>query len=366
MTEQHVAQTQVEFDYGQLNRDDWMFVQDARDQIRHLGKQTVESICEIGRLLTGVKARLPHGQWLPWLKAEFAWSETTARRFMDSYSLFRSAKLEDLPSLLELPPSAVGELAARSTPAEARQEIMQQIVQGARPTTQDVRETIHQHKVDRARSSVDRLHVEPVQSITAPTIRVEPEPTSKRAPARALLDRDQWEARFREVVHALARLALAADRDEHEYHREMVACDPDLRGEVMSAAILLHSALGDRYRDPEPPQPPDDRQLDIEDALTDEPEPTLSPPEPAPEELSEEFADEQQQPNGELRNGYADDPVELGRRVREARKAKGWTQSELAEAAGTHGPIISRIENGKLRNVGKATVQRVAAAVLTS
>jgi ribosome-binding protein aMBF1 (putative translation factor) len=109
--------------------------------------------------------------------------------------------------------------------------------------------------------------------------------------------------------------------------------------------------------------------MDIEDMYT----------EPAPEELSEEFADgllapsadsvaarSATQPNGELRNGYADDPVELGRRVREARKAKGWTQGELAAAAGTHGPIISQIENGKLGKVGKATLQRVAAAVLTS
>ena len=43
--------TQVtEFDYGQLDGATWKFVQDARDDIRRLGKQTVESIVEIGRL----------------------------------------------------------------------------------------------------------------------------------------------------------------------------------------------------------------------------------------------------------------------------------------------------------------------------
>jgi hypothetical protein len=133
----------------------------------------------------------------------------------------------------------------------------------------EVRETIHQHKVDRARASVGQLHVEPVQSITAPTIKTEPVESggilnkswdqatagsvnrSERKPhPRALADRDQWENRFRDVVHALARLDLAARRDEHQYHVGMVAADPDLRGEVTRGAILLHEGLGDR-RQPE-------------------------------------------------------------------------------------------------------------------
>jgi hypothetical protein len=135
-----------DFDYDQLDGETWKFVQDARDQIRHLGKQTVESICEIGRLLTEVKARLPHGQWLPWLKAEFAWSEGTARRFMDSHRLVKSSNLEDLPRLLEMPPSAVADMAASSTPEPARQEIIERVGQGERITTEAVKETIARHK----------------------------------------------------------------------------------------------------------------------------------------------------------------------------------------------------------------------------
>jgi hypothetical protein len=82
-------------------------------------------------------------------------------------------------------------------------------------------------------------------------------------------------------------------------------------------------------------------------------EPALSPPEPAPEELAEELADEQPQPNG------AEPALGLGRRVREARNARGLSQRELAAAAGTHGPVISQSENGKLAKVGKAALQRV-------
>lgn len=42
-------------------------------------KRTVEDIIEIGRELTVVKADLPHGQFLPWIAAEFEMSQQTLR-----------------------------------------------------------------------------------------------------------------------------------------------------------------------------------------------------------------------------------------------------------------------------------------------
>ena len=39
------------FDYGQLDGASWKFVQDARDEIPRLGKQTAENIIAIGRHL---------------------------------------------------------------------------------------------------------------------------------------------------------------------------------------------------------------------------------------------------------------------------------------------------------------------------
>lgn len=36
----------------------------------------------------------------------------------------------------------------------------------------------------------------------------------------------------------------------------------------------------------------------------------------------------------------------FGRRVRELRKARGWTQEELAEAADLHENYVSRLETG--------------------
>lgn len=45
-----------------------------------------------------------------------------------------------------------------------------------------------------------------------------------------------------------------------------------------------------------------------------------------------------------------DDPrlVELGDRIRKARKAKGWTQEKLAYTIGKDQPSINRVEQGKI------------------
>jgi hypothetical protein len=42
-----------------------------------------------------------------------------------------------------------------------------------------------------------------------------------------------------------------------------------------------------------------------------------------------------------------DGATPLHERVKAARLARGWSQRELAEAAGTHKPIVSKLENGR-------------------
>jgi Protein of unknown function (DUF3102) len=50
--------------------------------IRALGKRAIADIIEIGRHLTEAKALAGHGNWLPWLKVEFGWTDQSARNFM--------------------------------------------------------------------------------------------------------------------------------------------------------------------------------------------------------------------------------------------------------------------------------------------
>lgn len=141
------------FDYGQLDGASWKFVQDARDEIRRLGKQTAENIIAIGRHLTEVKERLPYGQYGAWLEAEFpSWSERHARRFMNSYALVTSDIMAevseaDLPKLLEnLSPTAMYALAEPSTPNSAREEVVDRVVRGEILPPKEVKEIVDRHR----------------------------------------------------------------------------------------------------------------------------------------------------------------------------------------------------------------------------
>lgn len=57
-------------------------VDDLTAQIVLLKHQTACNIFEMGRRLQEVQDRLPHGEWLNWLKSKVEFSERTAQRFM--------------------------------------------------------------------------------------------------------------------------------------------------------------------------------------------------------------------------------------------------------------------------------------------
>jgi len=101
-------------------------VRTAADRIRERIKKTVEDIVEVGNDLLAVKEAVPHGQFLPWLKAEFGWSERSAQNFMNVAEQFKSAKIADLP----IQPSAAYFLAAPSVPDEARQKAVEKAEAG--------------------------------------------------------------------------------------------------------------------------------------------------------------------------------------------------------------------------------------------
>ncbi|MDP4099386.1 helix-turn-helix domain-containing protein [Paenibacillus sp. P96] len=51
-------------------------------------------------------------------------------------------------------------------------------------------------------------------------------------------------------------------------------------------------------------------------------------------------------------------PERVGNRIRELRKAKGWTQEQLAEAAGLHYSYIGGVERGD-RNISLETLEKI-------
>jgi len=55
----------------------------------------------------------------------------------------------------------------------------------------------------------------------------------------------------------------------------------------------------------------------------------------------------------------------FGRRIRELREAKGWSQEAFAEQCGLHRTYIGGIERGE-RNVGLVNIERIAVALRVS
>lgn len=113
-------------------------VRTAADRIRERVKKTVEDIIEVGDDLLAVKEALPHGQFLPWLKAEFGWSERSAQNFMSVAEQFKSAKIAALP----IQPSAAYLLAAPSVPDEAREKAVEKAEAGEEITFAAAKEIV--------------------------------------------------------------------------------------------------------------------------------------------------------------------------------------------------------------------------------
>jgi len=88
-------------------------------------------IVEIGKDLTLVKEKLPHGLFGKWIAREFGWGDNrTAQNYMNAARL----AAETCPEVIELlPQKVVYELAAKSTPAEVKSAILAEVEKTGTP-----------------------------------------------------------------------------------------------------------------------------------------------------------------------------------------------------------------------------------------
>jgi uncharacterized small protein (DUF1192 family) len=123
--------------------------------IKALGKRVVGDVIEIGKLLTECKRICGHGNWLPWLKREFGWTQPTAFNFMNVYELSLS-KVSNFDNL-NLSVSGLYLLAAPSTPAEARDAVLDLAANGEQLTHAKVKDMIAQAKQETADEYEQRI-----------------------------------------------------------------------------------------------------------------------------------------------------------------------------------------------------------------
>jgi len=114
------------FDYSVLSTDDATLARVTVHKIRQHQRRTVGEIIDIGVDLKRVKDALGRGRFGDWINAEFGWTDRTARNYMQAAEVF-GAKSE---TFSELPPAIVYKIAAPSTPAAVREEIIQSLDRG--------------------------------------------------------------------------------------------------------------------------------------------------------------------------------------------------------------------------------------------
>ena len=86
MNEQLPVPVQLSFDVS---------LPDRAQRIRDLVGTARMCIIEIGRELIAAKAQVAHGEWLPWLKEEFGWHQTTASRYMQVAQAFKLSSVHE-------------------------------------------------------------------------------------------------------------------------------------------------------------------------------------------------------------------------------------------------------------------------------
>ena len=188
-----------EFDYSSLDDDSRQFIQQQTGEIRGLMKRTAQGIVEIGQKLIEVKEKLGHGRFLGWLQAEFAWTDETARRFMNV-----AQEIGQIPQVVDFAPSALYILAAPSTPKTAREEAIARAEAGE-PITYTTAKEIKKKYTSSTAKSKSKAEPEPEQTpvvLPPPTLPTPPTPLPSSSPLEIVGFRTPAQASTPEITRA--------------------------------------------------------------------------------------------------------------------------------------------------------------------
>lgn len=111
------------FDYSKLTAKKAKALQVITDEVRKNQKTHIVAGINIGILLNKAKEALGHGLFEDWLRAEFRWSESTCRNYMNAALHFG----DKTPIVGHLRPTTVYKLAEKSTPPAVREAIVKRL-----------------------------------------------------------------------------------------------------------------------------------------------------------------------------------------------------------------------------------------------
>lgn len=201
---------QLNFDYVGVPAENVAEIGKLVSRIKASRKRHVEAVHDVGADLLRAKKLLGHGNFLPWLQAEFRWSERTANNYMSIARFFKGKTA----NLADLDIGTASALAAKSTPSEIRSELLERIEAGENISREEVQERLAAGKNARRRTHIDALPDEPSETASSdlPQALVEFEKTFETdAPAPSIHDDFQTapsqsasdDLRARDVVNAI-------------------------------------------------------------------------------------------------------------------------------------------------------------------
>ena len=189
------------FDYGCVPQESRAEVYELTKSVKDARGRHLAAIVEIGGTLRRAKELLGHGNFLPWLKAEFRWSERTARNYMSLAADYR----DKTPNFADLDLSTARELI--DAPAEVSEPTMRRAEAG---------ETISQEEV-KAAVRISRANCVPVTQ--PPAIKLVSasqswfaEPPTKEPPPRVDLREAGEKSAGRNIAHDLKDLTFQLRR----------------------------------------------------------------------------------------------------------------------------------------------------------
>ena len=132
----------LNFEYGALEAETRIVVQQYTNEIKTLMRRNSQEIIDIGQKLMEVKQYLGHGNFRNWLKLEFNWSVSAATKFMQVAQQFKCVNFTHL----NVTASTLYLIAAPSTPKRARAEVLERASHGENISYSKAKAIVCQHR----------------------------------------------------------------------------------------------------------------------------------------------------------------------------------------------------------------------------
>jgi hypothetical protein len=228
---------ETRFNYAELDPDIASEAKDAAGRIRIIWRNTTAGVIEVGERLSAIKDRLPHGQFTPWLAAEFEMSDRAARLYMNA-AAWAAGKTE-IVSVLQ--PTTIYALAAPSTPDTVKVGVLERLKNGEAVTDPEVKQLIAQAKAEKKQTDETKARYEAEAKFTDPVTGkpeanvwlVEPIKTDDKPDAPAVeVENDPLAT----AIHAVEMLSTndRAAFDRWYHHAHQVAPGPEaIDGDVV-------------------------------------------------------------------------------------------------------------------------------------